>query len=239
MKNTDVNNLIRDHRRQWRECLYVYPVIARRSRGMSIGINLNPRMECTFACAYCQVDRSVPRGLSEVQLPILRDELLMAMTAAANGGIWREERFRAVPKRLRRVNDIAFSGDGEPTCMKNFDVAVQTAADIKKQMNLADVKIVVITNATQFRSSQFTRALPILDANNGEIWAKLDAGTEEYFQRVNHPAGGITLDSIVDDIAAVAGGRPIVIQTLFMLVDGMPPSEAEIKAYTRRLRKII
>ena len=30
-------------------------------------------------------------------------------------------------------------------------------------------------------------ALATLDANNGEIWAKLDAGTEEYFQLVDRP----------------------------------------------------
>ena len=32
---------VRDHRRQWRRCLYVYPVISRRSKGLSIGVNLN------------------------------------------------------------------------------------------------------------------------------------------------------------------------------------------------------
>ncbi|MFW6132705.1 MAG: hypothetical protein ACOC8F_02320, partial [Planctomycetota bacterium] len=53
----------RDHRRQWRDCLYVYPVIARRSHGLSIGVNLNPDKRCNFGCAYCQINRSVERDL--------------------------------------------------------------------------------------------------------------------------------------------------------------------------------
>lgn len=31
-----------EHPRHWRENRYVYPVISRRSRGLSIGVNLNP-----------------------------------------------------------------------------------------------------------------------------------------------------------------------------------------------------
>jgi len=52
----------RSHPRNWRENFYVYPVISRRSGGLSIGINLNPDTACNFDCVYCQVDRtSTPR----------------------------------------------------------------------------------------------------------------------------------------------------------------------------------
>lgn len=240
MSNTPAQPaVIRDHRRQWRDCLYVYPVISRRSKGVSIGVNLNPRRECTFSCAYCQIDRSVPRGLHEVTLPVLRDELVLALRSAVNGQLWHEDRFRQTPEELRRVNDIAFSGDGEPTCLTNFDQAVQVAADVKSKLGLGGVKLVVITNSTQLDSPQVARSLPILDDHNGEIWAKLDAGSEKYFQHVNRPSGGITLDRIVQNIIAVATGRPVVIQSLFMKLEGKPPSQAEIKAYCSRLKEIM
>ncbi len=228
-----------DHRRQWRDHLYVYPVVSRRSKGLSIGINLNHDKKCTYSCIYCQIDRRVPRPPHEVDLPRLRRELEAVLAEAVSGRIWREERFAATPAALRRLNDIAFSGDGEPTCLPNFDGAVAAAAEIKARMGLGDVKIVVITNASQFRTPQVQAALPILDANNGEIWAKLDAGSEAYFQRVNRPGPDVTLRGIVEGITEIARGRPIVIQSLFVRVRGAGPPPQEIAAYAQRLADIL
>lgn len=230
---------IRDHRRQWRDCLYVYPVVSRRAKGLSIGVNLSPDKRCNFACLYCQIDRQVPRNLAVVDLLALRRELDLALAEAAGGRIWQEGRFAAVPPELRRINDIAFSGDGEPTCLPEFDRAVAVAAEARRAAGLDDVKIVVITNSSRLDSPQVRRALPILDANGGEIWAKLDAGTEAFFQLVNRPAEGVTLDQIVRKIAAVAQGRPVIIQTLFCRLAGAGPSADEVRAYCGRLREIL
>ena len=52
--------LHRDHSRLFEQNLYVYPVLSRRSRGISVGINLNPDKVCNFDCVYCQVDRRTP-----------------------------------------------------------------------------------------------------------------------------------------------------------------------------------
>ena len=41
---------VRDHTRVYRDFTYVYPVISRRSGGLSIGINRNPDKVCTFDC---------------------------------------------------------------------------------------------------------------------------------------------------------------------------------------------
>jgi len=52
----------RDHRRQLDENRYVYAVVSRRARGLSIGVNMNPDKRCNFDCPYCQVDRTTPAG---------------------------------------------------------------------------------------------------------------------------------------------------------------------------------
>jgi len=230
--------VIRDHRRQWRDCLYVYPVISRRAKGLSVGVNLNPQKECTFACRYCQIDRRIRRGLSTVDLPTLRRELALALEEAASGRLWAEERFARTPPDLRRIHDVALSGDGEPTCLEIFDRAVAVAAEAKAAAGLDEVKIVVITNASCLASPQVARALPILDAHRGEIWAKLDAGTEAYFQRLNRPDPKIPLEEVIGNITAVARGRPVVIQTLLCRLDGQNPPPEEIDAYCRQLQRI-
>jgi wyosine [tRNA(Phe)-imidazoG37] synthetase (radical SAM superfamily) len=235
----DRGDVVSDHRRQWRRCRHVYPVISRRAKGLSIGVNLNPDKRCNFACIYCQVDRHLPRNLSGVDLRTLRSELELAMQSLDCGDLWDEPMFRNVPPELRRLNDVAFSGDGEPTCFPNFDEAVAVAADVKNRFDRDKAKIVVITNASQLRSEQVERALPILDADDGEIWAKLDAGSETYFQHVSRPRGNITLDDVVGNITHVATGRSIVIQTLWMVVDGKPPSREEVSAYVARIRGIL
>jgi wyosine [tRNA(Phe)-imidazoG37] synthetase (radical SAM superfamily) len=228
-----------DHRRQWRDYLYVYPVVSRRSKGLSIGINLNRDKRCTYSCVYCQIDRRTQPPPHEVDLATLRRELEAVLLEATSGRIWREDRFTETPASMRHLNDIAFSGDGEPTCLDNFDAAVAAAAEVKARMRLDDVKLVVITNASQLRSRQFQAALAILDTHNGEIWAKLDAGSEDYFQRVNRPGPGVTLSGIVEGITAVARGRSIVIQSLFAHLDDQPPPRGEIAAYAERLAGIV
>ncbi len=47
-----------EHQRTFEANKFVYPVLSRRSRGISIGVNLNPDKVCNFDCIYCQVDRT-------------------------------------------------------------------------------------------------------------------------------------------------------------------------------------
>lgn len=218
----------------------MYPVISRRAGGVSIGVNLNPDRRCTFACVYCQVDRSsAPPTEAEVDLDRLAAELDRALSSVGSGDLWKEDRFAATPLPMRRLRDVAFSGDGEPTSRPNFDRAVAVAAEALRRRNLAgDVKVVVITNASCLDQPQVRRALPILDACGGEFWIKLDAGTEEEFRRVNRPAGGMTLADIHRNILSVAKDRPVVIQTLLFRTHGRGPEESEWLAYCRRLRDL-
>ena len=137
---------------------------------------------------------------------------------------------------MRRLNDIAFSGDGEPTTYRNFDQLIQTCADIKREAGLDCVKMVLITNASMFHRPHVIRGLEILDENQGEVWAKLEAGTEAYYQLIERTP--IPFQQILDNIAAAARQRPLVIQALFMRVSGEPPPPAELDAFCDRLAEI-
>ncbi len=128
-----------------------------------------------------------------------------------------------MPPHLRRLNDIAFSGDGEPTTYKNFDEIIASSARRSEAnasatalASASDAKMVLITNASMFHRPHVQRGLAILDANNGEIWAKLEAGTDEYYHLIDRTP--IPFRQILDNITAAARVRPLVIQSLFMRV---------------------
>ncbi len=227
--------LFSQHSRQWRDFTYVYPVISRRAKGLSIGVNLNPDKACNFDCIYCQVDRGLPPLVRNVDIAVLRSELRQLVGNYRQ--LFDEEQFRHIAPEYRRLNDIAFSGDGEPTASPVFDQAARLAAEIKDEFGLRTVKIVVITDACFLTRPKVAQTLRFLDEHQGEVWAKLDAGTEAYFKLVNRASH--TLARVLDNILAAARVRPIVIQSLFMRVHGEAPGADEITAYVERLKNIL
>jgi wyosine [tRNA(Phe)-imidazoG37] synthetase (radical SAM superfamily) len=232
-----VNLIVRDHRRTFEDNLYVYAVVSRRSKGVSIGVNLNPDKVCNFDCVYCQVDRKTPPVVREVDVPRLLEELEDMMELVRSGGLFEIERFRDTPTALRRLNDIAFSGDGEPTTCPEFLEIVEAVAAIKKRFGLDAVKMVLITNATMFHRPGVQQGLQVLDANNGQIWAKLEAGTEAYYQEVDRTT--IPFQRILENISQAAIVRPLVIQAMFLRMHDQPPSAEELEAFCQRLNEII
>jgi wyosine [tRNA(Phe)-imidazoG37] synthetase (radical SAM superfamily) len=226
-----------EHQRTYHENKFVYPVLSRRSKGISIGINLNPDKICNFDCIYCQVDRREESETRFVGFEQLIAELDDMLKFVISGEIYQDPKFASVPPDLRRLNDIAFSGDGEPTTYRNFDQIVKEVAGLKKKYQADQVKMVLITNASMFHRKSTQDALKILDENQGEIWAKLDAGTESYFKTIDRTK--IRFSKVLENITLVAKQRPIVIQSLFMQVSQQPPEEAEIEAYCQRLNEIV
>jgi wyosine [tRNA(Phe)-imidazoG37] synthetase (radical SAM superfamily) len=154
----------------------------------------------------------------------------------ASGQVYEGLRFRGTPQPLRRLNDIALSGDGEPTAYANFDRVVDVCAEVRRRHGL-DVKLVLITNASLLHLPRVRRALATLDANGGEIWAKLDAGTEDHYRLVARSA--VPWQQILDNLREAALVRPIVIQTLWMRIWDRGPSPAELEAYCDRLLEIV
>lgn len=227
----------RRHERRWKDHKYVYAVVSRRSRGVSIGINLNPDKACNFDCVYCQVNRSVPPATRKVDLQKVAEELDAILEAEKDGSLYKAAPFDVLTEAERGVRDIAFSGDGEPTTFRRFGEAVKIAAEARERFRLQSTRLVLITNGVYLDKPAVRSALDLLDENNGEIWAKLDAGSEERFQAVNRP--NVTLSKTLAAILAAARTRPLVIQSLWFRMHGAPPPEGEIEAFCGRLNEII
>ena len=74
---------------------FVYPVLSRRSGGISLGVNLNPDKVCNFDCIYCQVDRT---RQSETRFVETDAAARRARRHAATGRLGRALRDAQVPR---------------------------------------------------------------------------------------------------------------------------------------------
>ena len=75
------------HERRFADNRFVYPVISRRSQGLSLGVNLNPDKICNFDCIYC-VDRTRQAETRFVATAELLAELDEMLAAATSGSIF-------------------------------------------------------------------------------------------------------------------------------------------------------
>ena len=232
-----------DHRRDLGDNRYVYAVVSRRAQGLSIGINLNPDKVCNFDCPYCQVDRTGPAAPPDVDVEVLADELGRLLGWVADGTLWEHAPFDTAAPHLRRVVDIAFAGDGEPTAARSFGAAVAAVREVRARHGLeprgeaspgaGGVPLRLLTNATLLHRAGVRAALEGID----EPWCKLDAGTEAYFRVVD----GTTFPfaRVLRNLRELACARPIVIQSMFLTLDGVGPDEAERDAWAARIAEIV
>ncbi len=158
------------------------------------------------------------------------------MTDVTAGRLFDDPAFADVPADMRAIKDIAFSGDGEPTTCKRFRTCLKIVAAVRREFDLQDAKLVLITDACYLTRPKVAASLRTLDDNNGEIWAKLDAGTGDYFRRVNRP--NYPIQRVIDNITAAARKHRVAIQSLFMRIAGEAPPEPELAAYIDRLKEI-
>ncbi|WP_373975693.1 radical SAM protein [Chitinibacter sp. SCUT-21] len=215
---------VSDHRRDIAGLKYVYPVISRRAGGVSIGINLNPNNACNWRCVYCQVPDLVRGSAPEIDLQQLELELDLMLNQIVYGDFMAT----AVPPEAQRLNDIAFSGNGEPTTSKQFLAACELVAAARQKYNL-DVKTVVITNGSQLDKPQVQMALARLSEMQGEVWFKIDRAPQDGVEWVNQIA--LTRVQVARRLATSAQSCSTWVQTCMFATDGVLPSEEEIVAY--------
>jgi len=228
--------VLTQHSRLFETLRFAYPVVSRRSRGLSLGLNVNPDKVCNFDCPYCQVDRTVVPHDNDVDFHTMLTEVDGLVAMARSGDIWDHPRFAATPPDLRRLNDIAFAGDGEPTTYARLGEAIEAVHDIKQRHGLGDVKTIVLTNAALLGSRVVLDRLAPLRRGPYEIWAKLDAGTQPWFELMSGTK--LRLDRIVANIAACALEFEVIIQALIPTLNGRDPGDAEAAAIAERIREI-
>jgi len=179
----------------------IYGPVRSRRLGWSLGLNISPESYklCSFNCIYCQY------GWTAV----------CTLNAAKNSkDLPNPDIFaRALENTLRQdreIDNITFSGNGEPTLHPQFDEMVDIAIYLKNKY-LPKARIGILSNSSTLLGEKIRRALGKLDFRI----MKLDAGDAETFKRVNLPCSGIDYPSILEGLRATDN---IGIQAMF--IDG-------------------
>jgi len=219
---------ISDHSREAAGLTYVYPVVSRRAGGVSVGINLNPNNACNWRCIYCQVPDLKRGSAPSIDLQKLESELRRFLHELLAGDFMESK----VPPDARRLNDIAISGNGEPTSSMQFAEVVDLTAKVIEDCGLKNkIKLVLITNGSLMHRATVEKGLLKMKNTNGEVWFKLDSATAAGMHRIN----GIqrTPEKTLQDLRISASLCPTWLQTCVFALDGKPPSAAERSAYLK------
>lgn len=223
---------------------YVYPVLSRRAGGISLGINLNWNNACNWRCAYCQVPDLTRGQAPEVDLRRLETELLALLAQLASPGYLEA----LAPEGMRRLNDLALSGNGEPTSAEAFEAVIRLIGRVKTEVPLAKpAKLVLITNGSFVDRAGVQAGLRLMKPLSGEVWFKLDRGSSEAIAEVNGLS--VSLKRHVARLKTAAALCPTWVQSCWFEAEDRPlplQSEdafvqlmAEIKAESPELRGVL
>ncbi len=217
---------VTNHDRDSADLRYVYPVVSRRSGGVSVGINLNTNNACNWRCIYCQVHGLKRGSAPAIDLSILEKELRGFLNELLHGDFM----LNRVPEGLQRINDIALSGNGEPTSAGEFVQVIALIARVRGELALPDaVKTLLITNGSLLYRNSVQQGLRDMAKLNGEVWFKLDRASEAGMERINDIH--MSLNKVRDNLIAAIACCPTWLQTCWFALDGEPPSRQDEDDY--------
>jgi len=224
----------RNHDRDVAGMTYVYPVVSRRAGGVSLGVNLNPNNACNWRCIYCQVPDLKRGGPPPIDLVQLEAELRRMLDAIVHGDFLATR----VPEGARRLNDVALSGNGEPTSAPEFPAVVKLIGQVLADFGLlGSIKLVLITNGSLAGKPRVQAGLRAMAGLNGEVWFKFDRATRAGLRLVNDT--GCDPERHYQRLKTVAGLCPTWVQTCMFALDEKAPSPEEVDAWLALLARAV
>jgi wyosine [tRNA(Phe)-imidazoG37] synthetase (radical SAM superfamily) len=235
-RHLPVREIAFDRPRDFLSNRFIYAVLSPRARGLTLGVNVNPDKRCNFDCVYCEVDRTTPPEPSALDVAVMASELHRTLDHILHGRLREHPQYQSLPDELLQLRHVALSGDGEPTLSSRFAEVVQAVVHVRALGGFPFFKIVLLTNGTGLDRSQVQESLKRFTKSD-EIWVKLDGGTQEYLDKVCRMKD-VTLGKILSNILHLARQRPVVIQSLFPVINGEEPSAEDIEQFAHRLKEL-
>jgi wyosine [tRNA(Phe)-imidazoG37] synthetase (radical SAM superfamily) len=191
----------------------VFGPVPSRRLGISLGVDIVPYKTCSLDCLYCECGRTTQ--LTTERRRFFPPRLLLDELASV---------LRTVP----HLDHITFSGSGEPTLNSDLGWFI---AEIKK---MTSVPLAVLTNGTLLFHEDVR--LDLLEAD--VVLPSLDAATAGSFARINQPAAGLDIASVIAGMAAFRGDYAGKIWLEVFILRGINDQDDDIAALHDALKRI-
>jgi hypothetical protein len=213
---------------------YVYPVLSRRAGGLSIGINFNTNNACNWRCIYCQVPGLIKGAAPDIDLSLFEEELTFFLNDVQQGSFYQRFQLEADNQVIK---DIAISGNGEPTSVKDFAQIIALIGNIATKLGvLPRSRFVLITNGSLIHQQKVREGLKALNTFGGEVWYKFDSATKEGKALFNETAQSV--NNSLENIRISSELCATKLQTCLFDYKGDGFSEKEKLAYLDALKII-
>ena len=199
----------------------IYGPVRSRRLGWSLGLNSSPMNYklCSFNCVYCQYGHTdfcttdTTGRLDDFPTP---DDFGRALEAALRGS--------------EEIDNITFSGNGEPTLHPHFEELVNIAQQLRNRY-FPKANLGILSNSSTVHITKVNRALANLDFRI----MKLDAGDPKTFKKLNLPCKEVDYRTILDGLQSL---KNVTLQTMF--VDGKIQNveDREIGRWIERVSEI-
>ena len=199
----------------------IYGPVRSRRLGWSLGLNLSPARYkfCSFNCVYCQYGWT---DVCTLDTASIRKDLPTPNDFARV--------LESVLREGNEIDNITFSGNGEPTLHPQFGELVDIAGKLKERY-FPKAKLGVLSNSSAVGIESVRQALAKLDFRI----MKLDAGSLDTFRKINRPCPEVDYHTILDDLKSLGN---VTLQTMF--VDGVIENigEREISEWIEQVGEI-
>ncbi|GAB6136737.1 radical SAM protein [Thermococcus prieurii] len=172
------------------------PVPSRRL-GRSLGVNNIPDKVCSYACAYCQIGRTLRMEIE--RKPFYEPEFLFEEVS---------KKVEEARGKGERIDYITFVPDGEPTLDINLGLEVELLREL-------EVPLAILTNSSLIWRDDVREDLSAFDF----VSLKLDAVSEPLWRRIDRPHKSLSLERILDGMLAFRDDFDGTLVTETMLIN--------------------
>lgn len=188
---------------------HVYGPVHSRRLGLSLGVDLIPFKTCPLDCIYCQLGPTTKKTLRRANyVPV--DRVL--------------EDLKRSLEEFPEPDFITLAGSGEPTLHSGIGEIITRIRTVSSR------PVAILTNGVLLGDEDVKNSCRLADV----IVPSLDAGNEGEYARVNRPARGLTLRSLVDGLAGFREGFSGEIWLEVFLVRGVTDNDDTVKKIARQ-----
>ncbi len=181
------------------------PVQSRRF-GVSLGIDLSAsHKQCNFDCLYCEL---APAPAITRQHTVTSVETIIADLKEALA-------------KHSSIDVITITANGEPTMYPHLTELIEQIDTIK-----GDVQTLILSNSACLNDEKVFKSLNKLD----QVKLSLDAATPETFKKIDRPAEGIEIDTIIESISRFSKMYKGKLFLEILFVKGVNDSLGEVDA---------